>query len=889
MFMRKNILAMGFILACIAEISMGGCGGGSNGSTNTTPPAQNAATPTFSPAGGTYSAAQTVTLSDSTTGAAIYYTTDGSTPTNTSTPYSKPFTVSATTTVNAIAADPPNYLNSTVATATYTINLPVAATPAFSPAPGTFTSVQSVTLSDSTTGAAIYYTTNGSTPTAASTLYSAPIAVSATTTIEAIAVASGYTNSAVATGAYTINIPTAATPAFSPAPGSFSSAQSVTLSDATTGAAIYYTTNGTMPTTASTLYSASTPIAVSSTTTINAIAIASGYLNSPAATGTYTILGPTVSVVLTTNDEANLMAAQPNINFATGSTADAGTNTVVVDPTQTYQSIEGFGAAFTDSAAWLLETVEPPANLPGTLNDLFTRNGDGIGLSFMRIPMGASDIALSVYSFDDQAVGTTDPTLADFSIAHDRAYILPLIQQAKALNPQMKLMANPWSPPGWMKDPSSMSQVSMMGGTLLMTSANETAFANYFVKYLQAYQTAGVPIDYISLQNEPLNITTSYPSMGMSGTVQLSLLQNYVLPALTANSISTKVFAYDHNWDTPSYPQTVLGGLTPAQLTQMAGTAWHGYGGAPGAQQLLQNQYPTLGNWETEHSGGTWQADQFEVDMLEITQVLRNSAKSFVKWSLALNEKLGPNLTQNASLGGCNTCTPIVTVNSTTGAVTKDIEFYTLGHYSKYVLPGAVRIYSNNTPAIASVAFQNPDGSMALIAYNSTTSSQTFAVQWGAESFSYTLPATSAATFTWVGTEAGSTPATAATAQIQGSSFSSESGLETESTGDSTGEYDLGYLSQGAYTVYKNIDFGTSVSQVTVRTASGGNGGTAAFYLDSMTGTPIATANLPVTGGWQTWQNVTATVSGASGVHTLYVVFNGTTSSIANVNWFQFE
>jgi len=890
MFMRKNILAMGFIVACIAEISMGGCGGGSNGSTNTTPPAQNAATPTFSPAGGTYSAAQTVTLSDSTTGAAIYYTTDGSTPTNTSTPYSKPFTVSATTTVNAIAADPPNYLNSTVATATYTINLPVAATPAFSPAPGTFTSVQSVTLSDSTTGAAIYYTTNGSTPTAASTLYSAPIAVSATTTIEAIAVASGYTNSAVATGAYTINIPTAATPAFSPAPGSFSSAQSVTLSDATTGAAIYYTTNGTMPTTASTLYSASTPIAVSSTTTINAIAIASGYLNSPAATGTYTILGPTVSVVLTTNDEANLMAAQPNINFATGSTADAGTNTVVVDPTQTYQSIEGFGAAFTDSAAWLLETVEPPANLPGTLNDLFTRNGDGIGLSFMRIPMGASDIALSVYSFDDQAVGTTDPTLADFSIAHDRAYILPLIQQAKALNPQMKLMANPWSPPGWMKDPSSMSQVSMMGGTLLMTSANETAFANYFVKYLQAYQTAGVPIDYISLQNEPLNITTSYPSMGMSGTVQLSLLQNYVLPALTANSISTKVFAYDHNWDTPSYPQTVLGGLTPAQLTQMAGTAWHGYGGAPGAQQLLQNQYPTLGNWETEHSGGTWQADQFEVDMLEITQVLRNSAKSFVKWSLALNEKLGPNLTQNASLGGCNTCTPIVTVNSTTGAVTKDIEFYTLGHYSKYVLPGAVRIYSNNTPAIASVAFQNPDGSMALIAYNSTTSSQTFAVQWGAESFSYTLPATSAATFTWVGTEAGSTPATAATAQIQGSSFSSESGLETESTGDSTGEYDLGYLSQGAYTVYKNIDFGTSVSQVTVRTASGGNGGTAAFYLDSMTGTPIATANLPVTGGWQTWQNVTAVpVSGASGVHTLYVVFNGTTSSIANVNWFQFE
>jgi glucosylceramidase len=381
--------------------------------------------------------------------------------------------------------------------------------------------------------------------------------------------------------------------------------------------------------------------------------------------------------------------------------------------------------------------------------------------------------------------------------------------------------------------------------------------------------------------------------MGMSDTVQLALLQGYVLPAFTANNITAKIFVYDHNWDTPSYPQTVLSGLTTQQLTQVAGTAWHGYAGAPGAQQLLQNQFPTLGNWETEHSGGTWQTDQFTTDFLEITQVLRNSGKSFVKWSLALNESMGPNLTQipGLGLGGCNTCTPIVTVNSQSGAVTKDIEFYTIGHYSKYVLPGAVRIYSSNTPAVASVAFVNPDDSMALIASNATVSSQTFQVQWGTQVFSYTLPATSAATFTWAGTLTGSTPPIAATAQIQGSSFSSESGLETETTGDSTGEYDLGYISPGAYTVYKNVDFGASVSQVNVRTASDGNGGTATFYLDSMTGTPIATVDLPVTGGWQTWTNATSTVSGASGVHDLYVVFGGggTSQSISNVNWFQFQ
>ena len=764
-----------------------------------------------------------------------------------------------------------------------------AATPTFSPTAGTYTSAQTVSLSDTTTGASIYYTTNGSTPTTASILYSAsaPIAVSSTTTISAIAVATGCTNSDVATGTYTVNLPAAATPSFSPAPGSYASAQTVRLSDTTTGASIYYTTDGSTPTTASTLYAASAPIAVSSTTTIKAIAVATGYSTSTVATGTYSLLGPAVSLVLSTNDETQLMAAQPSVNFNLGSTADAGTDTVVVDAKQTYQSIDGFGASFTDSAAWLLMTVEPSSSLSGTLNDLFTRNGNGIGLSFMRIPIGASDIALSVYSFDDMPVGQTDPTLANFSITHDQAYILPLIQQAKALNPNLLVMANPWSPPGWMKDPASMSPVSMLGGTLLMTSANEAAFANYLVKYIQAYQAAGVPIEYITVQNEPLNITTSYPSMGMSDSVQLALLQNYVLPALAANNISTKVFVYDHNWDTPSYPQTVLSGLTAQQLTQVAGTAWHGYGGAPGAQQLLQNQFPTLGNWETEHSGGAWISDQFTSDMLEITQVLRNSGKAYVKWSLALNQNLGPNLTQNAGLGGCNTCTPIVTVNSQTGAVTKDIEFYTLGHYSKYVLPGAVRVYSSNTPAIASVAFVNPDSSMALIAYNSSPSSQTFQVQWGTESFSYTLPATAAATFTWTGSQTGSTPPMAATAQIQGSSFSSESGLETETTGDSTGEYDLGYLSSGAYTVYENVDFGSSVSQVNVRTASAGSGGTATFYLDSMTSTPIATVNLPVTGGWQTWTTVTANVSGATGVHNLYVVFNGA-SSIANVNWFQF-
>jgi glucosylceramidase len=573
------------------------------------------------------------------------------------------------------------------------------------------------------------------------------------------------------------------------------------------------------------------------------------------------------------------MVAQPATLFTD---TTAGTNNIIVDEGQQYQAIEGFGAAFTDSAAYLLEQVEPSSTQASTLSDLFTRTGSGIGLSFMRVPIGATDIARSLYSFDDVPAGQTDLTLANFSITHDQAYILPLIQQVKALNPQMKLLASPWSPPGWMKSTDSMNS-----GTLLTTAY--TPFANYLVKYLQAYQAAGIVYDYLSIENEPLNQTTSYPSMYMDAPTELTVMRDYVLPALTKANLTTKVFVYDHNWDTPSYPETVLADPTVMASPLVAGTAWHGYSGTPGAQQTVQNMFPTMGTWETEHSGGTWQTDQFTTDFLEITQVMRNSAKSFVKWSLALDQTLGPNLTElNTGLGGCATCTPIVTVNSTTGAVTKDVEYYTLGHYSKYVQQGAKRIYSSDNPSIASVAFINPDNSKALIAFNNANSSQTFNVQWGTQSFSYSLPALAAATFTWSGTQAG-TPTVPATWQIQGSSYSLESGLQTETTGDTTGEYDLGYVSPGAYAVYPNIDFGTSVSSVSVRTASDGAGGTLAFHLDSASGPLIATATLPVTGGWQTWETVSAPASGASGVHNLYIVFQGSAAGISNVNWFQFQ
>ena len=688
----------------------------------------------------------------------------------------------------------------------------------------------------------------------------------------------------------------AVAPTFSPAPGSYGTAQQVTLSDATQGAFIYYTTDGTTtPTTASSLYSG--PISVSTTTTLKAMAVTSGGNPSETITGTYTILPPTdqaVAVVMTTNDKTQKLQAQTG---ATLTQADASSNLIYVDEAQTFQTVEGFGASFTDSAAYLLKEKASTADRNTTMTDLFTRAGQGIGLSFVRNPMGASDIARTIYSYDD---GATDATLANFSLAHDLVDVVPLVQQAKALNSDLKIMANPWSPPAWMKAGATVNGTlllpSMNGGSLLTDAATRTAFANYFVKYIQGYAAQSIPIDYISLQNEPLydTVNAHYPGMYMDAPTQLAILKDYVLPALTSNSLNTKVLVYDHNWDGYAFPQTVLSDATIQASPLVAGTAWHGYGGTAGAMTALQTQFPAKGQYMTEHSGGTWVKDgnnvsiQVQSDFEEIIHVMRNWGKAYVKWSLALDQNRGPFIA-----GGCGTCTPLVTVNSSTGAVTYEIEYYTMGHFSKYVLPGAKRIYSSNAPGFVSAAFLNPDKSKALVVYNETTASRVFHVQWGVQSFAYALPGRAGATFTWSGSQDGSYTLDAK-AQIQASSYTSVAGLQTEGSSDTDGGFDLGYAASNSYAVYKDVLFEPSaakglVTKVDARAANNsGNPVTVSFYLDhdpAHGGTLAATVTVPNTGGWQSWQTLTADVSSVTGVHDVYVVFGGST----NLNWFQFR
>jgi uncharacterized repeat protein (TIGR03803 family) len=358
---------------------------------------QTAATPVISPTAGNYSSTQSVTITDSTAGATIYYTTNGTTPTASSTKYTGAISVSATETIEAIAVAN-GFSNSAVASATYTINLPAAATPIFSPAVGIYTSAQSVTLTDSTAGAAIYYTTNGTTPSASSTLYTGPITVSATETIEAIAIASGFSNSAVATGTYTINLP-AATPVISPAAGNYSSTQSVTITDATAGATIYYTINGTTPTASSTKYTGA--ISVSTTETIEAIAVASGFSNSAVASAAYTInlaaaATPVISPVAGTYSSAQSVTI-------TDSTAGA-TIYYTTNGTTPTASSSAYSGAITVSAT---ETIEAIAIASGFSNSAVATAAYTINLAAAATPV----ISPTAGTFTStQSVTITDAT-----------------------------------------------------------------------------------------------------------------------------------------------------------------------------------------------------------------------------------------------------------------------------------------------------------------------------------------------------------------------------------------------------------------------------------------------------------------------------------------------
>jgi glucosylceramidase len=460
--------------------------------------------------------------------------------------------------------------------------------------------------------------------------------------------------------------------------------------------------------------------------------------------------GPTVQAWLTTSDGSSQLTPQPNITFG-ANTGNA--STITVNESQTLQQMVGFGAAVTDSSAWLIYNKMSTSQRATLMQNLFDPN-QGIGIDFVRIPMGASDFSVTgAYSYDDLPAGQTDPNLNSFSISHDLAYILPVLQQARSLNPNLTFMANPWSPPAWMKTNGSMLGTNASGASGTLNSADYGPLAQYFVKFIQAYQAQGIPISEITPQNEPEYAPNSYPGMLFAASDESNFIKNNLSPALKSAGLSTGILGWDHNWGDPSYPSTLLS--DPTTSSDLAGIAWHCYGGSPTEMTTIYNSNPAVGAYETECATGAAVTPISTPDLL--MQSVQNEAKTVELWNIALDPNNGPHT------GGCPDCLGVVTINQSTGNVTYTNDYYQVGQYSKFVVPGAYHIASNTLGSLADVAFKNPDGSKVVVAHNDGTSSSSFQVLWNNQGFNYTLPAGATVTFKWSGTST-STPTPTPTA-----------------------------------------------------------------------------------------------------------------------------
>ena len=445
-----------------------------------------------------------------------------------------------------------------------------------------------------------------------------------------------------------------------------------------------------------------------------------------------------VAVWVTNGTQNKLLKNENALSIVKKGAVSPSANLINIDFGTKLQEMDGFGAALTGSSAYLINKKLSATQREAFLKDLFDPQ-TGIGVSYLRITMGASDFSLEDFTYNDLPAGQTDPTLSKFSIAKDQEDLLPVLKSVVGLQPSIKIMSTPWSAPAWMKTSGKL------GGGNLKTEWY-AAYANYFVKYLDAYKKEGITIDALSVQNEPLH-EAAYPSMGMDSSAQGEFIKNHLGPLFKDNSIKTKILLYDHNWDRPGYPMSILNDAKASQF--VAGSAFHAYGGNVTAMSEVHDKFPEKGLYFTEISGGKWAtnfSDNLKWNMSNIfIGTVNNWSKNALLWNIALDENDGP---KNK---GCDNCRGVVTISST-GTITKNVEYYTIAHMSKFVRPGAFRVQSDKFASAAqleSVAFVNPDGSKALVVLNQGADNKKFTVGVGEHQFSYTIEPNAVATLVW--------------------------------------------------------------------------------------------------------------------------------------------
>lgn len=413
--------------------------------------------------------------------------------------------------------------------------------------------------------------------------------------------------------------------------------------------------------------------------------------------------------------------------------APAGTVDVRVDTGRRFQAIAGFGASITDATAWLLQNRLRPRARAALLTELFGRS-PGMGFNITRITIGASDFSRHHYSLADR------PGHAEADLTRVPAEVLPTLKAIRSINPRLKIIATPWSAPGWMKDTGSLIKGRLK-------PEHHKDFARYLTSYSRAMARIGVPIDMLTIQNEPHFEPENYPGMRVEPAQRAQFIGDHLGPMLRAEAPRVKLLDWDHNWDQPESPVAVLS--NPDATQYVAGIAWHCYAGDVKAQTQVHDRFPTKETWFTECASGDW-SPAWDVSFAWTVRTLvigatRNWAKGVVMWNLALDENGNPHL------GGCGNCRGLLTIDSKTGAITREPEYYAFAHASRFVKEGALRVASESTQdSVETVAFLQPGGrEVVMVMRNGAKEALHFRIIQGVRGFVVSLPAGAVATFSW--------------------------------------------------------------------------------------------------------------------------------------------